>query len=423
MNPDFSAVLSFTVVDRLDAAVKFSASFSLTSFTDACEEAKLELRDTCYAPNLAAPVDPTCWQCWSGLSGTISALPGTAYSGLVLSVTRFMNQPQYGAGANGKNSHLGLSFWFHYSLVAGVDHSIPGTRPCPHIPSDAHGDCNIDLIPPPPVIEPPQAKGDPHFIGFCANVPTCRYDFHGERDRVFAIVSDQNLQLNARFVGADLRPEKMFKTYIGAVGLRLPSSLLRVECDRDDERHIIELDGSELPALTIRSFETPDGPATVSRDDQDRVSIDLPRYFFKLRFSSSSHSSCHINMRANYRAAIRADSSLLQRPGSKTPHGVLGQTADSNREFPSFGTGPQGEGMVEGSWQDYLIANDNLFGTQFTFTRWAPPDMAVSSSFVGEGQDPSEKAAEALTEDGNDDDSEWQRHDDDNIVEKSAGVH
>jgi hypothetical protein len=424
-----------TVVDRTDPAVRFSARFDLGTFTDTCEEPKLELRATCYVPSPAARVDPSCWQCWSGLSGTITALPGSAYTGLILATTRFMNQPQYGPGANGKNSHLGLSFWFLFTVVSPSDTSLPGVRPVPRLPAEPHGDVNIDLIPPPPVVEPPQFKGDPHFVGFCNNVPSCRYDFHGERDKVFAIISDRNLQLNARFVGADLRPQKIFKTYIGSIGLRLPSARIRVECDRVSERHIIQIDGQELESMSVKSFDTPDGPATVTRDDQDRVSIDLPRYYLKLRFSSSGHSSCHINMRANYRTIVPTPHGKHSvGASSMPPHGVLGQTADPSRNFPAFGVGPQGEGIVEGRWQDYLIEGDDLFGTQFSFTRWATTGLLASSDDDSEElendfperkrilRDPFDDLEKIVAAE-EDDDNDEQRHSDDNIVEKSAAVH
>ncbi|XP_010069539.2 uncharacterized protein LOC104456440 [Eucalyptus grandis] len=60
------------------------------------------------------------------------------------------------------------------------------------------------------------ACGDPRFIGGDGIV----FYFHGETNSHFALVSDQNLQINARFIGRRPEGRKRDNTWIQALGLR-----------------------------------------------------------------------------------------------------------------------------------------------------------------------------------------------------------
>ena len=77
-------------------------------------------------------------------------------------------------------------------IVAGYDNT-ESYKP----KKDRVCDINVDLY----KRREPQVKGDPHFVGFRGQ----KYDFHGEVDGVFNIITDINFHLNARFVNADLR--------------------------------------------------------------------------------------------------------------------------------------------------------------------------------------------------------------------------
>lgn len=344
-----SAVLVARVVDNStspEIAFDFVAQF--TNFQGRCNASSLnlELTPQCYL-NLSAP----CFQCFGNWNGTLVSVEGSAFPDAVIHLTGRTGHPsaQTGPGANGKNVDFGLSAWCDWHV--GRD-CRSGTRRLSYVRSRIC-DLNIDLFSPPP----PSVSGDPHFIGFRGQ----RFDFHGEADSVFNLVSDTSLQLNARFANADLRPKKIHKTYISDLGLLMAGHKLQFGCNRGETDHIIEFDGQ--PMIPGQAYTLGEKQSLVLRDESDKITVDFHPYLIRAWFSRSTHSSCHITLRTTYQMGTTAT----------LPHGVLGQTASSDVLGAVLVNGAkplQGEGTIEGNWQDYKLDSNNLFGSDFKFNRF-----------------------------------------------------
>jgi len=371
-----SARLVARLIDNSTADIEFDLVLDFNSFLGRCgNNTNLELSPTCYES-----LQPECYQCFDSWNGTLTSVPGTAYDDAVIEVTSRSSHPQAqtGVGANNKNVNFGLSGWCNWSIRRNC--RATRTRRSIICPSKAICDINVDLFAPPP----PAVSGDPHFVGFRGQ----RFDFHGEVDKVFNLITDTSLQVNALFVNADLRPKKLHKTYIGELGIVIGQHKLRFACNRGYAEHIVEFDGQEL--LKSKPFSLSDeNYAMVIRDVNDKITIDYHPFLLRAWFSSSRHSSCHITLRSSYSGGS----------AMTLPHGVLGQTV-SPLVLANNALGPksmQGEGIIAGHWKDYEIIDDDLYGTNFKFNRF-DETLDSESNFLNQGQnEESEEAGDTMS--------------------------
>ncbi|KAJ0045293.1 hypothetical protein Pint_04452 [Pistacia integerrima] len=122
---------------------------------------------------------------------------------------------------------------------------------------------------------------DPRFIGGDGIV----FYFHGKRDEHFSLVSDLNLQINARFTG--LRPAGRSRdyTWIQALGFLFDSYTFSLEATRaatwnDDVDHLkFTYNGKEFVILEghLSSWESQEGNLRVERtSNKNSVLITLP---------------------------------------------------------------------------------------------------------------------------------------------------
>jgi len=154
---------------------------------------------------------------------------------------------------------------------------------------------------------------------------------------------------------ADLRPKKRQKTYIVAVGLLVGTDKLLFKCFREEGEHILSLNDKTIETRKAKHLAF----GEIKMKGNDQLEIKMDHYHLRFRFSSSKHSSCHINMRVSY----------FSEREFEAPHGVLGQTADRNREWKTMESHhPQGESIIEGKMEDYIVGN--LFDPHFTFSRY-----------------------------------------------------
>lgn len=204
----------------------------------------------------------------------------------------------------------------------------------------------------------PTLTGDPHIIGFNGQ----KFDFHGKANHVFNLVSDEYVQINSLFLEADLRPRKVFKTYVGALGFKAGSDRLLVECDRDNARHIALLNGKPITPKIVHEL----GYGSVYSTNDLKLKINIGDYFFKVKFSSSNHSSCHINFRSKF----NGDAAVVSQNIESRPHGVLGQTIGKKVIKIDQKKVMQGEGIIDGVWTEYQIVGDDIFGDDFKYNRY-----------------------------------------------------
>ncbi|RZR79231.1 hypothetical protein BHM03_00004885, partial [Ensete ventricosum] len=109
---------------------------------------------------------------------------------------------------------------------------------------------------------------DPRFIGGDGGV----FYFHGKKDEHFSLISDRNLQINARFIG--LRPEGRTRdfTWIHALGIMHDSHALTVEATKaarwnDAVDHLrFTYDGEPL--------EIAEGHLSAWKSSEDKVAVE-----------------------------------------------------------------------------------------------------------------------------------------------------
>ncbi|KAM2049069.1 hypothetical protein ACFX1T_007531 [Malus domestica] len=116
---------------------------------------------------------------------------------------------------------------------------------------------------------PGSACQDPRFIGGDGIV----FYFHGKKNEYFSLVSDPNLQINARFIG--VRPEGRTKdnTWIQALGLLFDSKSFSLEASKastwvDEINHLkFTYNGEELIIAEshLSTWESPDNAIIVER--------------------------------------------------------------------------------------------------------------------------------------------------------------
>ncbi|KAK4764755.1 hypothetical protein SAY86_025845 [Trapa natans] len=119
---------------------------------------------------------------------------------------------------------------------------------------------------------------DPRFIGGDGVV----FYFHGKRDEHFALISDSDLQINARFIG--LRPAGRTRdyTWIQALGLAFGSHKFSLEATRtekwdDDTDHLrfsYDSEAMQLPEGDHSDWISPEGTVRLERTgDKNSVSL------------------------------------------------------------------------------------------------------------------------------------------------------
>ena len=115
-------------VSNPNNAFTVDVQFSGYSSTPPDGSPKLELLPNAYVQN-GGPIDPSTWYYYTGFTGTLTGIGN--YAGAVIDITRFMQAPQVGVGANGKNTHFGASGWFNVNVVS---QPTAGANADPHRP-------------------------------------------------------------------------------------------------------------------------------------------------------------------------------------------------------------------------------------------------------------------------------------------------
>ena len=207
------------------------------------------------------------------------------------------------------------------------------------------------------VSNPAVVVGDPQFVGLRGQ----SFQIHGIDGAVYNIITEANTQVNSRFVFLsegecpiingvkDVNCWSHPGSYLGEMSFQqivdgqLHQALI-VSGPAKSGFDSITLDGQTLKvgdSLTFGSF-------AISMESTHHVSIQTENYSFEL-----SNSDNFINQAVSNRVALSKLSS----------HGLLGQTHAAK----VYQTATR---YIEGEVDDYVIADNDIFGTSFAFNKF-----------------------------------------------------
>eukprot|EP01113_Clastostelium_recurvatum_P037702 TRINITY_DN553_c0_g3_i1.p1 TRINITY_DN553_c0_g3~~TRINITY_DN553_c0_g3_i1.p1 ORF type:complete len:530 (-),score=91.99 TRINITY_DN553_c0_g3_i1:16-1521(-) len=206
---------------------------------------------------------------------------------------------------------------------------------------------------------------DPHFVGLQGE----RYDVMGEPEKWFSIVSDTDFMINAFYHQNSYYLKGrtiMQQVAIAAGSHRILANLTEVYLynNKDDAEIIISIGATILLPFNAnnKSVSSSSSSSSASIFEIHRVSkveweIRTPSYLIVL-----------YHQRLHQEPYWDIDVSLIDK--TRTPHGLLGQTAHhAHQDGDHHSTkGKQGKGEIEGSYKDYEV--DGPYSTDFIFNKF-----------------------------------------------------
>jgi hypothetical protein len=205
--------------------------------------------------------------------------------------------------------------------------------------------------------------GDPHFYGFDGE----SFDFMGEPDRYYNLLTDTEVQVNAYFIywatsGADNY------TVADRIGIRVSDHRIRISPAG------LTIDGYEVPE-SQRSYHIAKGRiASVERFD--RLDDRVPEPMRAREGFGDFMRGYQVLTRCGYEFVVTVSTdhvnppylNLLSRTTRRRwPHGIIGQTSDHDG-VPRQPRGQNGEGIIEGTYRDYEVSS--LWGSDFKFNKY-----------------------------------------------------
>lgn len=163
-----------------------------------------------------------------------------------------------------------------------------------------------------------------------------RFEVRGEANRIYNLLSDSNIQVNARFV-----PSGTEETNLGDFGVQIRNH--RIEYRNGGT---VFFNGTQLFAgaeVVLENGETLEWTGRA-------LTITTSEYNIKIKPN---------------RIEIKTGQLGVFQDGVM-PHGLFGQTIDLEGR-PRNGTGIQGEGAIEGTYRDYEV--QDLFSNNFRYNR------------------------------------------------------
>jgi hypothetical protein len=203
------------------------------------------------------------------------------------------------------------------------------------------------------------ARGDPQFVGLRGQ----SFQVHGLDSAVYALISQPTLQLNAKFAflqsgrcpsDTTIQCWSHPGSYLASIGV--------VYRGQDGRVHKLAIHSGSVTmgfsAVTLDDVQvkvggqvmsTEDGQVTMQWTGSHHLVLTLPDFVIDI-----DSSDLFVNL-----AAVRPRVAL----SAIQAHGLLGQTTRSI-------TYPTALRYVEGDADDYVIADDDLFGHRFLYTRF-----------------------------------------------------
>lgn len=233
-----------------------------------------------------------------------------------------------------------------------------------------------------------QSEGDPHCVGFYGE----KFDFMGEDGKYYCMLSTGTLQLNVRMHSM---PESTF-TYIDEVGVKVGNNevgivKIKMGLDIDDKNYCIaHLDTHQIsrdPVYFSSGLKNKVGDAIMGcvHLQTDTLIIETGNCIVSIKRVTEDEELGEI---PHLDVKIKVLETGMLSDGVM-PHGVIGQTIDTDREPPKSDTildrvpehvyrltdayidvyvERQGVGIVEGSYKDYQVSD--AFADDFKFNRF-----------------------------------------------------
>jgi hypothetical protein len=198
-------------------------------------------------------------------------------------------------------------------------------------------------------VEQGRVWGDPHFVGADGE----KYDVQGEAGKTYNILSDQGLQVNARF--DQFGDSSSGETVMGEVGITLGKD--QVQFSKDG---VLKINGEEVKDGTYL-----DGAVTLK---EGKLSIKEDEFSFDVEAKQNEKSN-YLNIERITSANANADGVL--------PSGLWGTTVDGDGKARTgdTGSGAQGGGAIEDAEGNITAQSDkdtvksyevnDLFDTNF----------------------------------------------------------
>jgi len=213
--------------------------------------------------------------------------------------------------------------------------------------------------------------GDVHFSGFEGE----RFDFQGEPNKFYNVISDFNLQVNAYF----RRWNNTNGTVMERIGFKIGTRMSNYTLLEMDEYGLTMIDGCELKEKRYFPLGVKNYQGYVEVTDQfEGYGDDIP----DIRNAGTFEGACMLVNIGNYKFKVVLSSEPVSSPDEDPyfvnlvseikgknlrPHGIVGQTADFDGK-PRIPTDDQGGGIIEGTYQDYEVSS--LFADDFKFNRF-----------------------------------------------------
>lgn len=207
------------------------------------------------------------------------------------------------------------------------------------------------------VTNPSVVVGDPQFVGLRGQ----SFQVHGIDGAVYNIITEANTQVNSRFVflsegecpiingKPDVNCWSHPGSYLGEMSFQqvVDGKLHQVLVTAGSAKNgfaAVTLDGQALTVGDASTF----GSFAVSMESTHHVSIQTENFSFEL-----SNSDMFINQAVSTKTPLSKISA----------HGLLGQT-HAPKVYPGANR------YIQGEVDDYVIANNDIFGTDFSFNKF-----------------------------------------------------
>lgn len=210
-------------------------------------------------------------------------------------------------------------------------------------------------------------KEDPHFVGGDGEI----YDFMGEPDKYYNILSDKRIQFNSKFTewkGGQVK-DGFKPTVMSEAGIQLNGKKIEFKVGSDGPT----VDGVKLELNTPKDL----GHGCTATWDGTNLTVTSPEYRIVITKVPNENGD-YLNHEVT---------TIRPYDDSVNPHGILGQTFDQNTEQKNTGNTTnstyQGGSVIDGSYTDYDVTD--LWATDFSYNVFDPNSNYDSDDGHGVG--------------------------------------